>query len=348
VTDEQVQIAVDSYLENQSINGLSYVEKNLMMTLFKNIPYTTDMSATIKALGTKWGSSIGGGIGGGTANITYNLTGVTSDFTDASVTVGTSLVINLSANTNSTLGAVSVVMNGEDVTDSVYSNGKINIPSVTGDVVITATATVANYTEVEYLEQAGTSYIDTGHALAKDELVEVEFLAHAVDWSFIFCATDKTKSYHLRTRPDNTVGRTAFTRRAGGKYTDVAPTAANFALSADTIYKFTETDVGTGVLSDVNGSALVTLTDENASQYDTDGGNIVLFMATQFGDVVPTTAKVGMRIYSFKVKDVYGNVVVDIIPVKDENGVACMYDKVSKQLLYDGTGNNGFIAGGEI
>lgn len=46
-----------------------------------------------------------------------------------------------------TFNSVTVTMGGTDVTASVYANGVINIPSVTGDVVITAVATyVAKYT----------------------------------------------------------------------------------------------------------------------------------------------------------------------------------------------------------
>jgi len=52
------------------------------------------------------------------------------------------------------------------------------------------------------------------------------------------------------------------------------------------------------------------------------------------------------RMYSFKIYD-NGTLIRDMIPVKDSDGVVCMYDKVSKQYFYNaGTGN--FIAGPDL
>ena len=70
-----------------------------------------------------------------TYTITNNLTNVTNSVTAANWAAYTPYFATLTgANT------VSVKMGGADVTADVYSNGRINIASVTGDVVITATA----------------------------------------------------------------------------------------------------------------------------------------------------------------------------------------------------------------
>lgn len=105
---------------------------------------------------------------------------------------------------------------------------------------------------------------------------------------------------------------------------------------------------------DADGNALVTLTDENASENSENGTIIGLFhiISAGPGGSTPTmhgTAEIaGLRIHSFKITDVYGVATLDLIPVLDADGVACMYDKVSGEYLYDASGANGLIAGGAV
>lgn len=73
-------------------------------------------------------------------SITNNLTNVTNS-NDASTTSGGSYTATLTADSGYTLGAVTITMGGVDITATVYSSGTINISNVTGDIVITATAT---------------------------------------------------------------------------------------------------------------------------------------------------------------------------------------------------------------
>jgi hypothetical protein len=61
---------------------------------------------------------------------------------------------------------VVVTMGGTDITSSVYSNGVINIPAVTGNVTITASATeITNYTNMIPLstDASGNIYNDIGY-----------------------------------------------------------------------------------------------------------------------------------------------------------------------------------------
>lgn len=72
--------------------------------------------------------------------------------------------------------------------------------------------------------------------------------------------------------------------------------------------------------------------------------NLVLFAVP--GDQGGVVALSKMYLYNFKI---YKNdiKIMDLIPVKDLNGVVCLYDKVSKTFFYNqGTGN--FTAGREI
>lgn len=75
--------------------------------------------------------------------VTQRLTNVTSDFTDASVTAGSAVTIELTEDSGYTMAQVVVTMGGEDVTADVYNSGtgKITIAAATGNIIIVASAT---------------------------------------------------------------------------------------------------------------------------------------------------------------------------------------------------------------
>lgn len=75
--------------------------------------------------------------------VTQNLTNVTSSFEDTSIDKGANLSALLTADAGYTLDTPSVYMGGTDVTTGSWnaSTSTITIPSVTGNVIITATAT---------------------------------------------------------------------------------------------------------------------------------------------------------------------------------------------------------------
>lgn len=77
-----------------------------------------------------------------TYTVTQNLTNVTSNFSDATVNANASLSVTLTAEATYTLGTVTVTMGGTDITSSAYDNGLVTIAAVTGNVVITAEATL--------------------------------------------------------------------------------------------------------------------------------------------------------------------------------------------------------------
>lgn len=70
--------------------------------------------------------------------ITKNLTNIAINNSLSSINEGSSYSAILTANSGYTLGTVTVTMGGNDITSSAYSNGSINISSVTGNIVITA------------------------------------------------------------------------------------------------------------------------------------------------------------------------------------------------------------------
>lgn len=91
--------------------------------------------------------------------VTNTLTNVTSSNSAASVTEGATYTATLTANTGYTLDTVTVTMGGTDITSSAYSNGNIGISNVTGNIVITATASASG--AVAYTNLVPTSEEDS-------------------------------------------------------------------------------------------------------------------------------------------------------------------------------------------
>ena len=85
----------------------------------------------------------------------------------------------ISAATGYTLegATVSVTMNGANITSSVYNNGTISIPSVTGDVVITVVAVALTVVSISAVyTQSGTVYdTDTLDSLKADLVVTATY-----------------------------------------------------------------------------------------------------------------------------------------------------------------------------
>ena len=74
------------------------------------------------------------------ATIKYTLTNVTRDNITPMVAKNTSFTTNLEAKSGYTLGTVTVKMGGTDITSSAYSAGVVTIALVTGNIIITASA----------------------------------------------------------------------------------------------------------------------------------------------------------------------------------------------------------------
>ena len=76
-------------------------------------------------------------------SITQTLVHVTSDLADTEIVAGHDLEATLTADTGYTIDSVTVTMDGVDITSTAYASltGVVSIENVTGNVVITATAT---------------------------------------------------------------------------------------------------------------------------------------------------------------------------------------------------------------
>lgn len=149
-----VRITVPDSGGNANQGGLSATASALLINILRNAMYTADQSANITALETALAS------GGSAPDVpvdpdipdepdvpvvtTYTivnvLTNVTNSNSTAKVSEGASYIGKLTADDGFNMDTVTVTMGGVDVTADVYADGTITIESVTGNVIITASA----------------------------------------------------------------------------------------------------------------------------------------------------------------------------------------------------------------
>ena len=110
----------------------SYSDKTSTITASSNGVTSKTINVTIKNIDTPPAN---------TYTITRNLSNCACSNSANSVTQGSSYSATLSANSGYQLGKVTITMGGNDITNTAYSNGNINISNVTGNIVITANAT---------------------------------------------------------------------------------------------------------------------------------------------------------------------------------------------------------------
>ena len=121
---------LEDYLASHSIGcGIKPIPKTSAMTQ----PVGVDEN------GMLWVAPIGSS-DPGRYTVTSLLNKVESNKPSATVTAGESYTAKLTAADGYKIGKVIVTMGSVDITADVYADGVINIPAVTGDIIITATA----------------------------------------------------------------------------------------------------------------------------------------------------------------------------------------------------------------
>lgn len=150
---------------SSSGSGLTSAIKTALLNCFANVAWTTSSGQTYyDALETALGVDY---------SVTYSLTHVTSSNTATTISSGSRYTTTLTASSNYTLNTVSVTMGGSDITSTVYSSGTISIGSVTGDIVITATAVLAAESITATYTQSGTVYTTASLSDLTSDLVVV-------------------------------------------------------------------------------------------------------------------------------------------------------------------------------
>ena len=258
--------------------------------------------------------------------ITNELTNVSASNSTARVASGSAYSSTLTVPEGYTMGAVRVTMGGVDVTADVYLDGVINIPAVTGDVVMTASAAVAgavNY--VKSITSDGNQYLDTGIVPTREIVAEVDFQAVAwTAWSSIFgCEKGLLLSYQER---DSGV---LFAQIFGGNVYSTDSGMSSIAL----------TDRHTAVIDCANKTWTIDGQVAHPALYigtENLGNNMLVF--ARHGRDGALTGNSKTTLYSLKFSR-GGETILDLRPCLDPAGVACMFDTVAQQYHYNlGTG----------
>lgn len=212
-------------------------------------------------------------------------------------------------------GGVEVVSNTLTATVSKLDGG------LKANIGIVCTSPSPNlYTRVEYIESNGVQYIDTGIMLTTK-----------TDYLFVGAITENTKTGWIAGAPTwigihKKANQVAVTQTSNGMM--YMPVEVNkvfsIGLYGDKVY--------------FNNVETNKLTRRNATK------SLFLFAYHHTNDTGSIHSS--NRMYSFTIWE-DGVLVRDFIPVLDLDGVACMYDMVSKTFFYN-QGKGDFIAGNKI
>lgn len=121
--------------------GVNTNARNLLDYILERVAYTeTGMQVYVDALYEALAQA-------GAVTTTYTITNALSHVTNSNTATGCeegdSYTGTLTADTDYTIDTVTVTMGGIDITSTAYNNGVITIASVTGNIVITASATAS-------------------------------------------------------------------------------------------------------------------------------------------------------------------------------------------------------------
>lgn len=186
----------------------------------------------------------------------------------------------------------------------------------------------SDYKECEYLESSGTQWIDTEYALKTDiAKLDIQFMNIANNSNKNLCSSsaNNTKSFGLYQAASSTI--TPY----NGKAMDASTIPATGAIVNVTLETLGINKTSTAV---ING------TSQSRNQTTSIISNVSfgLFTKNDSTKSYITERMVSARIYYCKLWD--NNVLVrDFVPCLDNNGVPCMFDKVTNQSFYNnGTG----------
>lgn len=128
----------------KATTGLNNTSKTLLINILRNALFNSNQADNITALETALssGSSSGGDDVAKSYVVLNNLTNVTNSNTANSIVANESYTATLTIEEGYTLETITITMGGVDITDTAYSDGNINISSVTENIVITAIANI--------------------------------------------------------------------------------------------------------------------------------------------------------------------------------------------------------------
>lgn len=152
----EITLALENALEEiDDAGGLTKDMKSAILRCFQNVMWTSEEGKdAYDNLADQFG---------GVYEITYDLVNITLDNNVSEIVDGSEYIAALSSNSPSAVdfADVSVIMNGVDVTSQVYSDGVIDIPSVTGNISISAKV-AEGYTIYGFVGQKSTTTTNNG------------------------------------------------------------------------------------------------------------------------------------------------------------------------------------------
>ena len=199
------------------------------------------------------------------------------------------------------------------------------------------------YTELEYIESAGTQYIDTGidFDYNKDTVLSAEAMALSTGRSIImgsyYGATNRCIAIEFGGTSNSHPGAgRGYVLLKQSKPLDLWSANSEINVKRTISLSFNATSLYTELSFDETKKTGTSTAGTMASKT-----NIRMFLDARTSN--QAVIKYPIRIYKATIKK-SGELVRDFIPVLDKDGVACMYDKVSGGFFYNqGTGE--FIAG---
>ena len=144
----------DSSLNVESINA---VTNKAITSVINNINFLlSDFGERIQLL------EDAGAVGGTVYTISTNLTNVICSNSSTQIVEGRQYNNVLSPKTNFEMVSVQVLMNGEDITETCYSDSRISIPNVTGNIVVIAVAQAIPLLNLDFRVKSLDEYIAEG------------------------------------------------------------------------------------------------------------------------------------------------------------------------------------------
>lgn len=201
-----------------------------------------------------------------------------------------------------------------------------------GDIYERAIPIPSNVNFVEYLESSGTQYIDTGITANQFTDMRCKFLWRGNTYIAgvrTGSATSMQNAITAVAGPDRAVGMVKTTSSADWEgFTKTAVDGIPTEVSSFTkIY-----ENGYSALLDVDSTHFARTGQANF----TSNGSIILFGIRNSGSIAKASK---CRLYRVSLWQ-YGSPIADYLPCLDGNGVACMWDNIAQEYVYnDGTGD---------
>ena len=195
----------------------------------------------------------------------------------------------------------------------------------------------AGYKQVEYLQtdEQGNAYIDTQYIYDIDSLISCTALI-SNRYKFVIFGL-RSNAYKAVAMSSDTQVVLYYDRSIQNHRANSVPVQQNI------IYKLKQHPEGLEVINTETNSSKWVRTDDN---YKNDM-NLSLYLFADNDRGTRVVKSRSLRIYSFSITK-NNELVVNLVPCKDDKNVPCFYDTVRKITLYNSSTSGEFITGNEV